>query len=56
MMSCARENVMPRTGIDELDRLAGVQHGLDFLYCDAGQIAKLFLHQWTRWLDFRCVS
>jgi hypothetical protein len=35
---------MLRTDIDDLHGLAGIQHGLDFLDCDSGQIAELWLH------------
>src|SRR5262249_50852027 len=45
--------VVPRTRVDELDRLALVQHRLDIFHRDSRHISELFLHQWARRLELR---
>ena len=47
----AAGDVMPGTGIDDLHRRAGVQHGLHFLDGNSRQISELFLHEGMRRLD-----
>src|SRR5262245_54335321 len=47
--------VVPRTRIDELDRLALVQHRLDIFHRDSRQISELFLRQGARRLELRRV-
>jgi hypothetical protein len=37
-----------RAGIDDLDRLASIQHGLDVLDTDRGKVAELLLNERTR--------
>src|SRR5262245_4636774 len=44
-------DVRPGAGIDDLDRLARVQHGLDVLDRDTGQVAELLLDEGPRSLD-----
>ena len=44
-------DIGPGTSIDDLDRLAGIQHGLDFLDPNAGQIPELLLDQGPGRLD-----
>src|SRR5207237_8632556 len=44
-------NVRPRASIDDLDRLAGVQHSLDFLDPNTRQIPELLLDEGSGRLD-----
>ena len=44
-------NVRPRTSIDDLDRLARVQHSLDFLDPNTRQIPELLLDEGSGPLD-----
>src|SRR2546422_4707447 len=44
-------NVRSRTSIDDLDRLAGVQHSLDFLDPNTRQIPELLLDEGSGPLD-----
>src|SRR5262245_32406929 len=39
---------VPRASVDDLHRLAGLEHLLHFLYAHAGQVAELLLHQRPR--------
>src|SRR5262249_35661124 len=45
--------VVPRTGVDELDRLAFIQHRPDIFHRDSRQISELFLRQGARRLELR---